>query len=124
MSVRSNNDFPGIVVGVGATISQNSGDQVNSYGLGVKAFVNVTAIGTGSITVTIQGKDPTSGVYYTVLASAAIVVNGLVVLSVYPALTATANLVANDVLPRVWRVLVTANNANPASYTVGASVIV
>ena len=123
MSVRNNNDLPGLIVGVGATTTQNGFDQINSYGRGVKVFVNTTAIGTGSITVTIQGKDP-AGSYFTILASAPIITNVFTVLTVYPGLVAAVMLTVNDVLPRQWRIIVTANNANPASYTVSASVIV
>ena len=113
-----------LLIGVGATASVNSADQVNAYGRGVKVFVNTTAIGTGSITVTIQAKDPASGAYTTLLASAAIVTNTTAVLTVYPGITATGNVSASDVLPRQWRIAVTANNANPANYTIGASLIV
>lgn len=113
-----------ILSGVGATTSQNSADLTNADGRGVKVFVNVTSAGTGSITVAVQAKDPASGTYATLLASAAIVANGLALLTVYPGLPATANVSANDVLPRQWRVAVTANNANPVNYTVGASLIV
>lgn len=113
-----------LVIGVGATASVNSSDQVNAYGRGVKVFVVTSAIGTGSITVTIQAKDPASGAYTTLLASAAITTNTTTVLTVYPGLAATANVSANDILPRQWRIAVTANNANPANYSVGASLIV
>ena len=126
MSTASNNDLTAsnVLSGVGQTTSQNSADLLNPYGRGVKVFVNVSLIGTGSVTVTIQGKDPGSGTYYTILASAAIVANGFTVLSVYPGLVAAANSAVNDVLPRQWRVQATANNANAANYSVGASVIV
>ena len=113
-----------LLSGVGATASQASADQTNADARGVKVFVNVTNAGTGSITAAIQAKDPASGVYTTLLASAAIVANGTSVLTVYPGLPATANVSANDVLPRQWRVAITANNANAASYSVGASLIV
>lgn len=127
MSVRNNTDFnvsqTGLA-GVGQTTSQNSPDLLNPYGRGVKVIINTTAIGTGSITVTIQGKDPGSGFYYTILASAAIVTNVVTVLTVYPGAPATANVSANDALPRQWRIAVVANNANPANYSIGASVII
>jgi hypothetical protein len=113
-----------LVSGVGATASQNSADQTNTDARGVKVFVNVSNAGTGSITATVQAKDPASGTYTTLLASAAIVANGITVLTVYPGLPATTNVSANDILPRQWRVAVTANNANPISYSVGASLIV
>jgi len=126
MSTASNNDFNAgaVLAGIGSTVTVNSADLLNPYGRGVKVFVNVTAAGTGSNIVSIQGKDPASGAYYTVLASAAIIANGLTVLTVYPGLAAVANLTANDALPRQWRVLVTAGNVNPVNYTVGACVIV
>jgi hypothetical protein len=126
MSIRTNTDLNAsqLIAAVGATASQASADQVNAYGRGVKVWVNMTVVGTGSITVTIQGKDPGSGAYTTLLASAAITTNVVGVYTVYPGLPATANVSANDVLPRQWRVSVTANNANPANYSIGASVII
>ena len=124
MATNTDLNASALIAGVGATVSVNSPDQVNPYGRGVKVFINTTAIGTGSITVTIQAKDPASGAYTTLLASAAIVTNTTTVLTVYPGAPATANVSANDVLPRQWRIAVTANNANPASYTIGASMIV
>ena len=105
------------------TTGQSSGDQVNYNARGVKVVLQTTAIGTGSVTVTIQGKDAASGQYYTLLAGAAVTTNTTNVYSLYPGLTAAANTTANDVLPHTWRVTVTANNANAATYTVGASLI-
>jgi hypothetical protein len=109
-----------LITAAGATVGSNSADQGNINWRGVKVVINMTVVGTGSITATIQGKDPVSGVYYTLLASAAIAANGTTVLTVYPGLTPTANVTANDVLPDVWRVSVAANNVNPTTYTVAA----
>lgn len=101
------------------TTTQTQADQANATKQGIEVLINMSVVGTGSITVTIQGKDPISGNYFTVLASAAIVTNILTRLRVYPGLTAAANSRENDVLPSVWRILVTANNANSATYSVG-----
>lgn len=106
-----------------ATTTQPSPDQLNYVGRGVKVVLSMTAVGTGSVTLSIQGKDAVSGQYYTILAGAAVVTNGVNVYTVYPGVTAAANVSASDVLPRTWRVLVTANNANATTYSVGASVI-
>jgi hypothetical protein len=65
---------------------------------GCMVLINVTSV-TGSLTVTLQGVDTTSGATYTILASAAISTTGLTVLRVYPGLTASANATANDVIP-------------------------
>jgi hypothetical protein len=100
-------------------------DQRNAGCKGVQVVVDVTvnAGGLGSITVTIEGKDVVSGKYYTLLASAALTGVATTVLRVYPALTAAANLVASDFVPRTFRVKVTHNNANPITYSVGASLV-
>jgi hypothetical protein len=113
-----------LITAVAATTTQTSTDQTNPGGRGVKVVLDMTAIGTGSVTLSIRGKDPASGKYYTILASAAVVGNGTTVYTVYPGAPAAANVSANDALPRTWQVQVVANNANPATYTVGASVIV
>jgi hypothetical protein len=87
----------------GATSSSQSADQTNFNGRGVKVFLNITANAGGSITFTIQGKDPVSGLYFTLLAGASQASTGTVMMSVYPGLTASTNITANDVLPRTWR---------------------
>ena len=125
MSTASNNDISAGSLGlalVGQTTSINSPDQVNPYGRGIKVFVNISAITAGSAVVTIQGKDP-SGNYYTVLASASLTATGETVLTVYPGTTAAANSVANDVLPRQWRVSV-AVTTGPVNMNVSACLIV
>jgi hypothetical protein len=115
-------DVGALITAIGATAGAASLDQINSGGSGVKVVLNTTAIGTGSVTVSIQGKDVASGAYYNLLVGAPVTTNGTTVYEVHPGLTAVANSVANTALPYTWRVVVTANNANAASYTVGASV--
>lgn len=107
-----------------STATTQTADLDNNLGArGVTVYVKTTAIGTGSVTVTIQGKDKASGDYYTLLAGVAIVTNTTNRYTVYPGLTAAANVTASDVLPDVWRILVTANNANPVTATVGWSTL-
>jgi len=125
MSTASNNDISAGSLGlalVGQTTSVNSPDQVNAYGRGIKVFINISSITAGSAVVTIQGKDP-SGNYYTVLASASLTATGETVLTVYPGTTAAANSVANDVLPRQWRVSVSVTTG-PVNMNVSACLIV
>ena len=98
-----------------------SGDIDTRQGIGALLFINVTAV-TGSLTVTLQGKDEASGTYYTILASAAIAATGMTVLRVYPGLTAAANATVNDVTPvtcRVSSVVAT----GPATATISMQVI-
>ncbi len=112
-----------LIAAIAATTTQTGADQINSDGSAVKVVFDMTAVGTGSVTLTIQGKDLASGKYYTLLAGAAVITNVTNVYEVGPGCPATANVSANANLPRTWRVLLTANNANPTTYTVGASVI-
>lgn len=104
--------------------TNNSEDQKNRDAKGLHLIIDMTAVpGVDTVTFTIQGKDPLSGKYYTLLASAAIVAASTVVLKVYPGLTAAANLVASDVLPADWRVLATHSAGSNFTYSVGAQLI-
>jgi len=88
---------------------------------GLIVVIDCTAIAASpSVVFTIQGYDPTSGKYYTILASAAIVGTGTTVLRVFPGATAAANLVANDVLPASWRIIATHGDADSITYSVSA----
>ena len=80
--------------------------------------VTVNAGGLGSITVTVDGKDA-NDVYYNILTSAALTAVASTKLTIGPGLPVTANISANEPLPETWRVTVTANNANPITYSVG-----
>ncbi len=106
------------------TATGNSGDLDNGQHRGLHLVIDATAAtSTPSVVFTIQGKDETSGQYYTILASAAVTGISTTVLRVYPGLTAASNLVANDVLPKTWRVLATHGDSDSLTYSVGASLI-
>lgn len=107
------------LVSAARTTTQTGADQVNRGHRGIQFVVDTTAFGTGSVTVTLQGKDETSGKYYTLLASAAIVSVVTTAYTVFPGAPATANVSANAQLPATWRLLATANNANTQTYSVG-----
>jgi hypothetical protein len=95
------------------TATPTAFDGSNLSGRGLHLIIDATASsGSPSVVFTIQGKDPVSGKFYTILASAAITGTGTTVLRVYPGLTAAANTVANDVLPKTWRVIATHGNAD------------
>src|SRR5262245_55037072 len=102
----------------GATSSQIGPDINSPAARGVRVVLVSSAIGTGSVTLAVQGKDKASGTYYTLLTGIAITTNSVNVYTLFPGAAVTANQSANDCLPATWRVVVTANNANPATYTV------
>jgi hypothetical protein len=106
----------------GSTSTITGPDITNTTGAqGLKVVIVSTAIGTGSITVAIQNKDRASGAHQTLLSSAAIVTNTTVVLTVFPGAPTTANVSANAPVGECWRLVATANNSNPATYSVGWS---
>lgn len=111
-----------LVSAASLTTTQTTSDQTNTSARGVKVVLDWLS-GTGSVTLAIEAKDPTSGKYFTLLSGVAASFVATNVYTVYPGLVAAANATVNDVLPRVWRVKLTANTANPASYTVGYSLI-
>lgn len=88
---------------------------------GLVVVIDVTAASaTPSVVFTVQGYDPVSGKYYTILASAAITGTGTTVLRVFPGSTVAANLAANDILPARWRVIATHGDADSITYSVSA----
>ncbi len=96
----------------GAT-ARPSTDQVNEFAKGLMLVIDITQIDVATTaTFTVQGKDPVSGKYYTILASAALAAVATTVLRIYPGLTAAANLTVSDFLPSTWRVNVTGTGTN------------
>lgn len=105
------------------TTTQTSADIDTLGAEGVVVTVDITSAGTGSITVSVNRKDSASGKYSLLLASAALVANGTYQLKISPYLTAVANAVATDVVGQLIQIVVTANNANPVTYSVGYDLI-
>lgn len=101
------------------TTTQTSADIINYNWKKLVVVLDMTVVGTGSVTVTIDGKDTASGKYYNILTGAAIVTNSTNRYRIGETLAAAANSVAQDYIPRIIRIVVTANNANTATYSVG-----
>lgn len=99
-------------------------DIVNIWGTSAKFFVNVSAAsGTNPTTlVTIEGKDPVSGTYYTILASTALAGVTSQLLAVGPGITVAANKSVADWMPPVFRISVTYGGTTPTiAGTIGMS---
>jgi hypothetical protein len=104
------------------TATLNSGDQNGESFEFLHVIIKVTAASaTPSVVFRIQGKDPASGDWYDILVSAAITGAGTTVLKVGPGLTAAANLVANDMIPSVWRLRAEHADADSITYSAGAN---
>ena len=105
-----------------ATVSSRDFDNIHHKGAHV--VVDVTAVtATPSVVPSIEGKDPTSGKYYTLLTGAAITATGTTVLKIYPGIATVANGAASDVLPRVWRVTMTHADTDSITYSVAAGLL-
>ena len=114
-----------VLASAARTTTTNSADQTNYNARGVHVLLNVTAVpGVDTVTLSIQGKDPVSAVYYTLLTGLAVVGTGVNVYKVFPGITAVANGAASDVLPRTWRVAVTHSAATSFTYSVGAALVI
>jgi hypothetical protein len=116
-----NNNEQTVLASAARTANINSADQTNYNLRGVYVTIDITAAGTGTLTFTVKYKDSLSGKYVTLLASAAQAGTGTVTLKVYPGLTAAANLVASDALPRLWRLEVTGSDGSSWTYSCSAN---
>lgn len=119
MSYFPNVNESQVILASAARTTTQTGSDITSNGYNAcHLVVDVTSAGTGSITPKIQGKDA-NGIYYDILVGAAITSNGTNVIKLGPGMTPVANAVATDYLPKTFRVVITANNANSVTYSVG-----
>jgi hypothetical protein len=108
------------------TASQDSGEITVPIGYrGVRIFINETAhASTPSTTFAIQVKDPASGVWTTLLVSAAITGEGMTVLTLYPGVPNVANVAQSGHVGRSIKIISTAGNSNSQTYSVGLQFLV
>jgi len=74
-----------------------------------------------AVTVLIDGLDPASGAWYNILTSAVVNAVGTRILRVSPHLTASANLIVKDIVPRTFRVRTTVADTDELTYSIGYS---
>jgi hypothetical protein len=127
---RSNTTDTASVASAARTATGNSSDMTNLNAAGVTAFVNVTAASGTSPTllVTLQGKDPISATYYTLVAQAAtLTAAGSATLTAYPGASggpASPSATSGMPVPRTWRVLWTIAGTTPSfTFSVGINYI-
>lgn len=120
---RNNQDNITLLTSAAITSNGNTADLVNYNAKGVKVYIKTGSFGSSesTMTVTIQIKDPVGGTYYSSLVSASLSASTTYVLTVYPGITVTTNVSANDVIPRTWRVAWSAANWGSGGSTLGIS---
>jgi hypothetical protein len=101
------------------TTTQTSADINTGPFKYLKLILDTTVAATGSVTVTINAKDPASGKYVLLLAGAAVTTVTTNTYNVGPTLVAAANVTATAQLGNIIQIVVTANNANSQTYSVG-----
>jgi len=118
------NDNAQVFASAARTATLSSATFNNGNYRGLQLVIDVTAIAaTPSVVFSIEAFDSLSGKFYTLLDSVAIVAVGTTILRVYPGLTDSANLIANDLLPFQWRVTATHADADSITYSVGANLM-
>lgn len=127
---RLRNNLEGTALASAArTVTTSSPDITNYNGDGAIVILRVSAITTApSLVVTIEGKDPVSGVYYALNAApVAVTAVGTYVYEVGEGASSgpTGGVTQRTAgqLPRTFRITVTHGNANSVTYSVGYSVI-
>lgn len=80
-------------------------------------------LGSDTVTLAIQAKDPASSTYTALLTGAAVNSISHTIYRIYPELTAAANSIAKDALPRTWRIKVTHSGTSRFVYSTGYSLL-
>lgn len=105
------------------TASPATTDQVNYNAVGLEVYVNVTAVTGLGVTFHIEGKDGLSLVYFPLLSSVALTTTGFRRFRIYPNLPPVANVDAQDILPRLFRVRPAHGDAASVTYSVGVDLL-
>ena len=90
---------------------------------GLIAYLNITAVGTGTLQLALEEQDPVSLTWSTVAATTAANTATLVKLKLKASITAVAasatGVVVQDVLPGIWRLRVIHTDGSNYTYSLG-----
>ena len=116
-----NNQHISLLSNSARTATQTSADLVNQNGSAISVYFDITVIPAGGLTLKIQFKDPASGKYVDILTGAheAAVTTLPRVYEIGPGLPITANVSTNKYVPRIFRIIVTVDDASNITYSVG-----
>lgn len=109
------------------TATTNSSDQINYNAKGAIIFFDITAVPlVDTVTLSVEGKDPVSGKYFTLLEGSALSTTGQRLYAIYPGVADTDtkfDAFEEMPMPRTWRVTVTHSGIGSFTYSVGAAMI-
>lgn len=108
------------------TATFTSSNQTNAVWRAAHFILAITAGAGFDLDFEVQARSNNTGAFYPLLQSAAgsLVATGTTVFKVGIGFTPIANLTANDLLPYIFRVVVTHNNANAVTYSVDSNLSV
>ena len=92
----------------GTTTSMTMANQTNERYAGVRLFANVADFAAGSapaLSFRVDGQDPVSGNWATLLSTVALVATSTVMFTIHPNVTAVAGQATPQFLPGTWRVV-------------------
>ena len=118
-----NNQGLTLLASAARTTTQTSADLVNYNADALIVVVDITAYTAGSLTITIDRKDETSGKYINMLTSAALAAQATTTLQVGPVIAAAANTIALAYMPRTFRIVATVGDATSITYSIGYSLV-
>ena len=98
---------------IGPTITNLGGSDLLVF---IEATVDPAA---AAVTVLIDGLDPATGNWYNILTSAVVNAVEKRILRVSPHLAASANLIANDIVPGTFRIRTTVADTDSMTYSIG-----
>lgn len=117
----SDSESSNVLQAAARTTLYSSGRLKNSGSQNLIVFLETTAVGSATLTLTIKGVNPGTGTTYTILAGAAVNTNTLSVYRVSPHLTAATNLIAKDIVPTDFQIDIAVGGSQPADYNLSYS---
>ncbi|NIT36974.1 MAG: hypothetical protein GTN49_10835 [candidate division Zixibacteria bacterium] len=105
------------------TVTTTFGNFVNTNWRAAHFILAITAGAGFDLDFELQARSNNTGAFYPLLQSAAgsLVATGTTVFKIGIGFTPIANLTANDLLPYIYRVVVTHNNANAVTYSIDSN---
>lgn len=88
---------------------------------GLHIAFNLTVLGSGSISLVLQGYDATAGLWYDILVPVAVTTIGHKIYKMYPGIPVST--AVNDILPTTWRIVVTPGDSVANTYSVIANLV-
>lgn len=115
------NDTGTIAISAARAATTIFGNFLNTNWRGLHIIINVTVIGADTLTVSIEGFDAVTGLFYPLLTSLAISTTGTTVLKIGQGFTPIANATANDLIPYITQVNAVHSGPDPITYSIAAN---